>query len=85
MDYKSLLIFIFSISSCSSIDVAIEEPIKNKSIDENLKFETYLNEDWEIYLNENPLFASYVGDKRFNDKIKSNSIDVFNDSKKSDI
>ena len=52
MDYKSLLIFIFLISSCSSIDVAIEEPIKNKSIDENLKFETYLNEDWEIYLNE---------------------------------
>jgi len=84
MDYKSLLIFIFLISSCSSIDVAIEEPNKNKSIDENLKFETYLNEDWEIYLNENPLFASYVGDKRFNDKIKSNSIDVFNDSKKSD-
>ena len=84
MDYKSLLIFIFLISSCSSIDVAIEEPIKNKSIDENLKFETYLNEDWEIYLNENPLFATYVGDKRFNDIIKSNSIDVFNDSKKSD-
>ena len=84
MDYKSLLIFIFLISSCSSIDVAIEEPNKNKSIDENLKFETYLNEDWETYLNENPLFASYVGDKRFNDKIKSNSIDVFNDSKKSD-
>ena len=84
MDYKSLLTFIFLISSCSSIDVAIEEPNKKKSVDENLKFETYLNEDWEIYLNENPLFASYVGDKRFNDKIKSNSIDVFNDSKKSD-
>ena len=84
MDYKSLLTFIFLISSCSSIDVAIEEPNKNKSIDENLKFETYLDEDWEIYLNKNSLFASYVGDKRFNDKIKSNSIDVFNDSKKSD-
>ena len=84
MDYKSLLTFIFLISSCSSIDVAIEEPNENNSVDENLKFETYLNEDWEIYLNENPLFASYVGDKRFNDKIKSNSIDVFNDSKKSD-
>ena len=84
MDYKSLLTFIFLISSCSSIDVAIEEPNKKKSVDENFKFETYLNEDWEIYLNENPLFASYVGDKRFNDKIKSNSIDVFNDSKKSD-
>ena len=84
MDYKSLLTFIFLISSCSSIDVAIEEPNKKKSVDENLKFETYLNEDWEIYLNENPLFASYVGDKRLNDKIKSNSIDVFNDSKKSD-
>ena len=84
MDYKSLLTFIFLISSCSSIDVAIEEPNKKNSVDENLRFETYLNEDWEIYLNENPLFASYVGDKRFNDKIKSNSIDVFNDSKKSD-
>ena len=84
MDYKSLLTFIFLISSCSSIDVAIEEPNKINSVDENLKFETYLNEDWEIYLNENPLFATYVGDKRFNDIIKSNSIDVFNDSKKSD-
>ena len=84
MDFKSLLTFIFLISSCSSIDVAIEEPNKKNSVDENLRFETYLNEDWEIYLNENPLFASYVGDKRFNDKIKSNSIDVFNDSKKSD-
>ena len=84
MDFKSLLTFIFLISSCSSIDVAIEEPNKKNSVDENLKFETYLNEDWEIYLNENPLFASYVGDKRFNDKIKSNSVDVFNDSKKSD-
>ena len=57
MDYKSLLTFIFLISSCSSIDVAIEETNKKKSVDENLKFETYLNEDREIYLNENPLLS----------------------------
>ena len=83
MNNKSLLLIILFISSCSSVD--IDEPNKITSIDENSKFKIYLDNDWEKNLNENPLFASYVGDKRFNDKINSNSIKEFNDSKKSDL
>jgi len=83
MNNKSLLLIILFISSCSSVD--IDEPNKITSIDENSKFKIYLDNDWEKNLNENPLFASYVGDKRFNDKINSNSIKGFNDSKKSDL
>jgi len=83
MNNKSLFLIILFISSCSSVD--IDEPNKITSIDENSKFKIYLDNDWEKNLNENPLFASYVGDKRFNDKINSNSIKEFNDSKKSDL
>ena len=83
MNNKSLLLIILFISACSSVD--IDEPNKITSIDENSKFKIYLDNDWEKNLNENPLFASYVGDKRFNDKINSNSIKEFNDSKKSDL
>tara|TARA_B100001996_G_C18659333_1_gene592462 strand:- start:405 stop:2180 length:1776 start_codon:yes stop_codon:yes gene_type:complete len=83
MNNKSLLLIILFVSSCSSVD--IDEPNKITSIDENSKFKIYLDNDWEKNLNENPLFASYVGDKRFNDKINSNSIKEFNDSKKSDL
>ena len=83
MNNKSILLIILFISSCSSVD--IDEPNKITSIDENSKFKIYLDNDWEKNLNENPLFASYVGDKRFNDKINSNSIKEFNDSKKSDL
>jgi len=83
MNNKSLLFIILFVSSCSSVD--IDEPNKITSIDENSKFKIYLDNDWEKNLNENPLFASYVGDKRFNDKINSNSIKEFNDSKKSDL
>ena len=83
MNNKSILLIILFISSCSSVD--IDEANKITSIDENSKFKIYLDNDWEKNLNENPLFASYVGDKRFNDKINSNSIKEFNDSKKSDL
>ena len=83
MNNKSLLLIILFVSSCSSVD--IDEANKITSIDENSKFKIYLDNDWEKNLNENPLFASYVGDKRFNDKINSNSINEFNDSKKSDL
>ena len=36
-------------------------------------------------LNQNPLFASYVGDKRSNDKINSNSIIQFIEERSSEI
>ena len=70
--------------SCSSIEVQ-ETNTEVVEIDENIKFITYLDNDWQKNLDENPLFASYVGDKRSNDKINSNSINQFNEERQSEI
>ena len=83
---KNYLYPILSITllSCSSVEV---QEINDDSveIDENIKFISYLENDWEKNLDENPLFASYVGDKRANDKINSNSISQFNEERQSEI
>ena len=61
--------------SCTTVEtqtnntVVIDEPAK---VDENQLFMEYLDDDWEKNLNDNPLFASYTGDKSSNDKINSN-------------
>ena len=70
--------------SCSSIEVQ-ETNTEVVEIDENIKFISYLDNDWQKNLDENPLFASYVGDKRSNDKINSNSINQFNEERQSEI
>ena len=63
----------------------LEINIENVVIDENKKFEDYLEIDWQKTLDQNPLFASYVGDKRANDKMNSNSIDQYNKERLSEI
>ena len=83
---KNYLYPILSITllSCSSVEVQeINDDIVE--IDENIKFISYLENDWQKNLDENPLFASYVGDKRANDKINSNSISQFNEERQSEI
>ena len=77
-----VVIITLLVASCSTIETKVE-PIANIPIDENIKFINYLDNDWENNLINNPLFASYVGDKRFNDKINSNSIDQFLNQKNS--
>ena len=83
---KNYLFPILSITllSCSSVEVQeINDDILE--IDENIKFISYLENDWQKNLDENPLFASYVGDKRANDKINPNSISQFNEERQSEI
>ena len=67
------------ISSCTSIETQDYEEIQitETKIDYDQIFEEYLDNDWEKTLSENPLFASYTGDKRLNNKINSNSIEQF--------
>ena len=73
--------------SCATVEtqnsnlVVIDESIK---VDENQLFMDYLDDDWKKNLNDNPLFASYTGDKSSNDKINSNSIEQFIKNKESD-
>ncbi len=79
----SPLLLIFS---CASIETQYEINTTSSviKIDENEKFLNYLNDDWQKTLDDNPLFASYTGDKRQNNKISSNSIENFVKNKKSD-
>lgn len=77
-----LLLFVYS---CSSVEIADQSDLIRTPIDENTKFINFLDSEWEKSLNENPLFASYVGDKRLNSKINSNSIEQFNLEKQSNI
>ena len=77
-----IVIITLLVISCTTIETKVEPPA-NIPIDENIKFINYLDNDWENNLIKNPLFASYVGDKRFNDKINSNSIDQFLNQKNS--
>jgi len=83
---KNYLFPILSITllSCSSVEVQ-ETKDDIVEIDENIKFISYLENDWQKNLDENPLFASYVGDKRANDKINPNSISQFNEERQSEI
>ena len=82
-NYTFLFITII-LSSCTSVEVQ-EFNDNELKIDENVIFLEYLENDWQKSLNQNPLFASYVGDKRSNDKINSNSIIQFVEERSSEI
>ena len=84
----SLTVCIFFVSSCASVEVTTINVENEKEspfeIDENQKFLNFLEADWEKTLTNNPLFATYTGDKRFNDKINPNTIDQFEKDRLSD-
>ena len=87
-------LFLLILNSCSSIEESSAIVKESKTIvekdlvvqiDENEKFIQYLESDWEKTLINNPLFASYTGDKRFNDKINPITIDQFNKDRNIDL
>ena len=84
----SFTVCIFFVSSCASVEVTTNNVENEKEspfeIDENQKFLDFLEADWEKTLTNNPLFATYTGDKRFNDKINPNTIDQFEKDRLSD-
>tara|TARA_B100000214_G_scaffold225309_1_gene163990 strand:- start:1078 stop:2871 length:1794 start_codon:yes stop_codon:yes gene_type:complete len=81
------ILFVLILNSCTSIEEsnAIIEKDLVIQINENEKFTQYLEYDWEETLINNPLFASYTGDKRFNDKINPITIDQFNKDRDNDL
>ena len=85
---NSLLIpFIIIINSCATVETSnlSESLTVVPEVNENQKFVDYLDSDWEQTLINNPLFATYTGDKRFNDKINPNTIDQFNKVRNQDL
>lgn len=59
-------------SNLSYSFLTTERPSKDQ-----IDFKNLLDEDWEHTLQENPYFASLLGDLRFNNKVSSNSSEKF--------
>ena len=74
----TIIICLAVLSSCQiKTDASFVEASIGFGTSENEKFELYLDELWESNLKNSPVFASRLGDKRFNDIITQNTIEEF--------
>ena len=65
---------ILVISSCQTVNKAEKESADDEIvISEDIRFEEYLSSQWNKNLEDSPVFASLLGDKRFNQEITPNS------------
>ena len=55
--------------------------LKEEDNSYDVEFETYLSNAWEDGLKDSPVYASMLGDKRFNKDITSNDLDSINNRK----
>jgi prolyl oligopeptidase len=55
--------------------------VQEAVIDENIRFEDFLADQWEQNLEDSPIFASLLGNKKFNQDITSNNIKIFESNK----
>ena len=55
--------------------------VQETVIDENIRFEDFLADQWEQNLEDSPIFASLLGNKKFNQDITSNNIKTFESNK----
>ena len=83
----TIILSVLAVSSCASIEQSENISVNQLpvEVDENKKFLEFLESDWEQTLINNPLFATYTGDKRFNDKINPNTINQFNKDRDVDL
>lgn len=69
---------IFFLSSCQTAQNVTTEPVINTIvISEDEIFEEYLAAQWDEDLKDSPIFASLLGDKRFNQDITPNNIEYY--------
>ena len=76
---KLILAFaLLFIGSCQTNQYEINEPELDKIvISEDKKFEEYLASEWDKDLEDRPIFASLLGDKRFNQDITPNNLEYY--------
>ena len=73
-----LSLTILFVGSCQTNQIDIKEPEVNKIIvSEDIIFEEYLATQWNKKLEDSPIFASLLGDKRFNQNITPNDLDYY--------
>ena len=85
-DLKILSPFLILIlSSCAGIEttsnLAVNLDPAESVFSQDSEFELFLSDQWEEGMEDSPVFASMLGDKRFNTKISSNSASQFNKDK----
>ena len=69
---------ILFVCSCQTSQNEIKEPEVNKIIiSEDKIFEEYLASQWDKDLEDRPIFASLLGDKRFNQDITPNDLEYY--------
>jgi len=69
---------LFFLSSCQTAQNEITEPdINTIVISEDEIFEEYLVAQWDEDLKDSPIFASLLGDKRFNQDITPNNLEYY--------
>ena len=85
MKYFLFSLLLAVLFSCNTVEIDQQITQENIKIDENKVFIDFLDSEWEKTLNNNPLFATYVGDKRSNNIINSNSIEQFLEEKNNSI
>ena len=85
MKYSLFSLLLAVLFSCNTVEIDQQITQENIKIDENKVFIDFLDSEWEKTLNNNPLFATYVGDKRSNNIINSNSIEQFLEEKNNSI
>lgn len=62
------------IGACQTSNIENDEDVEDKVVlNEDVKFENYLSSEWDKDLEDSPIFASLLGDKRFNKDITPNS------------
>ena len=78
------LLTIVFLSSCASIEIVnvSQDEITNvskdvESVSQDELFEKFLDKQWELDLADSPVFASMIGNKKYNKLISSNSIEQF--------
>ena len=78
------LTIIFCLAVLSSCQIQIDTSVTTSvttDVTEDKKFELYLDGLWESNLKRRPVFATRLGDKRFNNKITSNTVEEFEKNK----
>ena len=69
---------ILFVSSCqTNQNEIIEAEVNEISISENELFEEYLADQWDKDLEDRPIFASLLGNKRFNQNITPNNLEYY--------
>ena len=68
------------VASCQS-NYLDNNQVQEAVIDENIGFEDFLADQWEQNLEDSPIFASLLGNKKFNQDITSNNIKTFESNK----